>query len=224
MTKQRENKVSSQEIAEYLILNPEFFKDNPEVLSSIEVVHDTGAAVSLIQKQVELLRSNYNSTTDKLMDLLKIAKNNEDIFFLTKELILNLLDASSIQEVTRLIEVSFEKDFGANKSILIYFSESPKNIPKGRLRKPKEVTNFLGDVLNSKSIFCGEIDKNATNFIFNQKISFKEVALVPLKSNSISGMIALGTNQAGKYSENKDTLFLDFIAEIASKLIDAHNA
>ncbi|HHZ84847.1 MAG TPA: DUF484 family protein, partial [Gammaproteobacteria bacterium] len=97
MSTDKKYKVSNKEIAEYLILNPNFFKENPEVLNSIEIIHESGAAVSLIQKQVELLRSNYNSTTDKLMELLGIAKNNEDIFILTKELILSLIDASSIE-------------------------------------------------------------------------------------------------------------------------------
>ena len=102
MNKKYQNNLKKKEVAEYLILNPEFLVDNPEVLSSLKVVHDSGAAVSLIQKQVELLRSNYNSTTDKLMELLGIAKNNEDIFILTKELILGLIEASSIEEIVAL--------------------------------------------------------------------------------------------------------------------------
>ena len=116
MSTDKKNKVSNKEIAEYLILNPNFFKENPEVLNSIEIIHESGAAVSLIQKQVELLRSNYNSTTDKLMELLGIAKNNEDIFILTKELILSLIDASSIEEIVALLEKSFVADFGAKNS------------------------------------------------------------------------------------------------------------
>ena len=121
MSTDKKNKLSNKEIAEYLILNPNFFKENPEVLNSIEIVHDSGAAVSLIQKQVELLRSNYNSTTDKLMELLGIAKNNEDIFILTKELILSLIDALSIEEIVVLLEKSFVADFGAKNSKVLFF-------------------------------------------------------------------------------------------------------
>ena len=54
----RKNKISNEQIAEYLILNPDFFDENPEVLNSLKIVHDSGAAVSLIEKQVEYLRSN----------------------------------------------------------------------------------------------------------------------------------------------------------------------
>jgi len=134
MSTDKKNKLSNKEIAEYLILNPNFFKENPEVLNSIEIVHDSGAAVSLIQKQVELLRSNYNSTTDKLMELLGIAKNNEDIFILTKELILRLIDASNIEEIVALLEKSFVEDFGARKSRVLFFTDLPKTFLRGELR------------------------------------------------------------------------------------------
>ena len=224
MSTDKKNKVSNKEIAEYLILNPNFFKENPEVLNSIEIIHESGAAVSLIQKQVELLRSNYNSTTDKLMELLGIAKNNEDIFILTKELILSLIDASSIEEIVALIEKSFVADFGAKKSKVLFFTESSKNLPKGRVKNPAEARNILGNLLKPGKIFCGEVNKKVAKFIFNQKTGVKEIALVPLNSSSLLGLIALGSDQPGKYSDNKDSLFLDFIAEVVSKLIDGHNA
>ena len=224
MSTDKKNKVSNKEIAEYLILNPNFFKENPEVLNSIEIIHESGAAVSLIQKQVELLRSNYNSTTDKLMELLGIAKNNEDIFILTKELILSLIDASSIEEIVALIEKSFVADFGAKKSKVLFFTESSKNLPKGRVKNPAEARNILGNLLKPGKIFCGEVNKEVAKFIFNQKTGVKEIALVPLNSSSLLGLIALGSDQPGKYSDNKDSLFLDFIAEVVSKLIDSHNA
>ena len=224
MSTDKKYKVSNKEIAEYLILNPNFFKENPEVLNSIEIIHESGAAVSLIQKQVELLRSNYNSTTDKLMELLGIAKNNEDIFILTKELILSLIDASSIEEIVALLEKSFVADFGAKKSKVLFFTESSKNLPKGRVKNPAEARNILGNLLKPGKIFCGEVNKKVAKFIFNQKTGVKEIALVPLNSSSLLGLIALGSDQPGKYSDNKDTLFLDFIAEVVSKLIDSHNA
>ena len=224
MSTDKKYKVSNKEIAEYLILNPNFFEENPEVLNSIEIIHESGAAVSLIQKQVELLRSNYNSTTNKLMELLGIAKNNEDIFILTKELILSLINASSIEEIVALIEKSFVADFGAKKSKVLFFTESSKNLPKGRVKNPVEATNILGNLLKPGKIFCGEVNKEVAKFIFNQKTSVKEMALVPLNSSSLLGLIALGSDQPGKYSDNKDTLFLDFIAEVVSKLIDGHNA
>ena len=223
MNASKRKKLSSKEIAEYLILNPDFFKENPEVLSSIEIVHESGAAVSLIQKQVELLRSNYNATTDELMKLLGIAKTNENIFSLTKKLIIELVDASNTNELVNILENSFESDFGAKTSRLLFFTDSPKNLPKDRIRSPSEAKKKLETLLKPDEIYCGEIDKDLANFIFNKKSKINEIALVPLNCNSVKGLIALGSDEPGKYNKNKDTLFLDFIAEVVSKLVDNHN-
>ena len=122
---------SSAEIAEFLLINPDFFKKNPEVLNSIEIVHKSGVATSLIQRQVELLRLNYNSTTDKLVEILGVAKNNEDIFSLTKKLILSLIGTSNVEEIVTLLEKSFETDFDAQSSRVLFFTEYSKNCVYG---------------------------------------------------------------------------------------------
>ena len=100
MNDKKKHNPSAKEVADYLILNPNFFKEHPEVLNSIEIVHESGAAVSLIQRQVELLRTDYNTTTDRLMELLANAKNNDDIFNLTKKLILDLINARNLEAVS----------------------------------------------------------------------------------------------------------------------------
>ena len=223
MNQEKKSRLSRNDIAEYLILNPDFFKENPEVLNSIEIVHESGGAVSLIQKQVEILRSNYNSTTDKLMELLGIAKANEDIFSLTKKLIIELVGTSNIEEAIVLLEKSFESDFGSKTSRVLFFTESSKNLPRGRVKSPSEAISTIGDILKTGEIFSGEIDKSKANFLFGREFKITEVALVPLSCNSLTGVIALGTEELGKYNKDKDTIFLDFIAEVASKIIDNHN-
>ena len=224
MNDKKKHNPSTKEVADYLILNPNFFKENPEVLNSIEIVHESGAAVSLIQRQVELLRTDYNSTTDRLMELLANAKNNDDIFILTKKLILDLIEARNIEEITFTVEERFKKDFGADKSRLIFFTESNKNIPKGRIKNPAESVDILADLMKPRELFCGEVNQEITKFIFNEETTIKEVALIPLTTNSLKGMIALGSAQQGKYTENKDTLFLEFVSEVVSKLIENHNS
>ena len=51
--------IDPKQVEEFLILNPDFLKTNSHILNSVEIVHETGGAVSLIQKQVEMLRNNY---------------------------------------------------------------------------------------------------------------------------------------------------------------------
>ena len=66
--------IDAKQVEEFLVLNPDFLSNNSHILDSIEIVHKTGGAVSLIQKQVEVLRKNYESTSRNLLGLLEIAK------------------------------------------------------------------------------------------------------------------------------------------------------
>ena len=50
--------LNEKEVEQFLLLNPDFLSKNSHILNALEIVHETGGAVSLIQKQVELLREN----------------------------------------------------------------------------------------------------------------------------------------------------------------------
>ena len=49
------SKISSEEVVEYLKENPDFFNLNPESLNQINLKHESGDAISLIEKQICLL-------------------------------------------------------------------------------------------------------------------------------------------------------------------------
>ena len=83
--------LKERDVAEFLLMNPNFFKSNPDVLNALEITHNSEGTVSLIQKQVENLRNDYNSTLGNLAQFLENAKENERIFSLTKKITLALL-------------------------------------------------------------------------------------------------------------------------------------
>ena len=214
--------LTNKQVQEFLLLNPDFLSKNPEVLKSLEVIHDAGGAVSLIQRQVEILRDNYNSTTNNLLNLLTIAKNNEDIFGLTKQLIVELIDCQDATEIVTKTEQAFEKKFDASKCQLLFFKEQ-KYLPRGRYRELKLAHKNFGDLYNTKDIYCGPLSKEQAQFIFGKSAKIIECALVPLRNSECPGVLALGSNTKGKYDSTKDTLFLDFTAEVINKLIEKSN-
>mgnify|MGYP001216374069 CR=1 FL=1 len=222
MIKKFKTNLKKKEVVEYLILNPEFLVDNPEVLSSLRVDHDSGAAVSLIQKQVEILRKNYNSTSNNLLNFLEEAKNNENIFSLTKRLTLDLINTSSIEEVISITEKAFKEDFQTTDCKFIFFKEKNKALPKGRVKDPDKSKHILGDLIKENKTYRGALHQDQSNFIFNKKQKVVDAILTPLSCSYIKGYLALGSDKIGKFDESKDSLFLDFITEVASILIDKH--
>ena len=49
-------KISESEVVKYLSENPDFFLKNPDSLENLDIKHESGEAVSLIDKQVEIIK------------------------------------------------------------------------------------------------------------------------------------------------------------------------
>ena len=214
--------IDAKQVEEFLVLNPDFLSSNSHILDSIEIVHKTGGAVSLIQKQVEVLRKNYESTSGNLLELLEIAKANENIFEKTKELILDLIVCKNLTDVIATTENSFSNKFQADACKVLFFKENP-NLPKGRILDAKKAHKQIGKKYNASDIYCGPLDKIESGYIFDKKTKIKDCVLVPIKNTDCPGMLALGSKKEDTYSKENDSLFLEFVAETLSKLIDRNN-
>ena len=72
--------LSEADIAEYLINTPEFFQRHAEVLGSITIASPPGArAVSLHERQTELLREKIKGLEQRVMDMVRHGNENAAI-------------------------------------------------------------------------------------------------------------------------------------------------
>ena len=69
--------VTEEQVAKYLQNNPKFFSRHHELLSRIKLPHESGKAISLIEKQVHILREQEVEATKKLRDLLNLTQFTE---------------------------------------------------------------------------------------------------------------------------------------------------
>ena len=219
MNKKKDQTITEKQVQEYLILHPDFLSNNPDILQSLEIIHETGGAVSLVQKQVENLRANNTNTTSNLLSLLSVAKNNEEIFKDTQQLIINLIGSEDINEIVEKVELAFVKSFNANKCYLLFLKDEIK-LPKGRYRDMKKSHDIIQDLYDGRNIYCGPCSSTQSDFIFGKKLKMVECVLIPLLNPGCPGMIALGSDSEGKFDAKKDTLFLTFIADVINKLIE----
>src|ERR1700682_2895889 len=66
-------------VAEYLQTYPDFFERNSPLLIKLRLPHlrDAGATVSLVERQVEVLRERNQSLERKLKELVDVARAND---------------------------------------------------------------------------------------------------------------------------------------------------
>jgi len=96
------NNLTESMVSEFLKDNPDFFNKYPDILSELKIPHDHGAAISLVEKQVSVLREQNQQTRKRLHELIEIARQNEELARRMHQLALTLMDAEEPKIVPSL--------------------------------------------------------------------------------------------------------------------------
>ena len=64
----RDEQLSEQSVKDYLAAHPDFFENHASLLSSLHLPHSTGGAVSLVERQVSVLRQKDLKLEKQLKD------------------------------------------------------------------------------------------------------------------------------------------------------------
>src|SRR5450432_3300863 len=130
-------------VAEYLQTYPDFFERNSQLLTKLRLPHvrDVAATVSLVERQVEVLRERNQSLERKLKELVDVARANDALANRIHRLSQRLIRAHTLLETINAVEASLREDFEAMHSVLLLF------IDEARALEP-EAGRFLraGDV------------------------------------------------------------------------------
>src|SRR3990167_3210800 len=91
--------VDETQIIEHLLAHPDFFTRHPDALEALQLPHETGSAISLVERQVSVLRERNLEMRQRLNNLLTTARENDKLFEKTKRLVLTLIEANSLGAV-----------------------------------------------------------------------------------------------------------------------------
>ena len=72
-----DDNVTDEVVHSYLVSNPDFFERHGELLGSLRLPHAAGGAVSLVERQVSVLRQKDLQLERKLKELLEVARAND---------------------------------------------------------------------------------------------------------------------------------------------------
>ena len=87
MTEQNQDKPQlpdAEAVAAYLRAHPEFFVDHDELILELRIPHQPGTAVSLVERQVKLLRERNIEVRHRLSHLMDVARDNDRLFDKTR--------------------------------------------------------------------------------------------------------------------------------------------
>ncbi len=192
--------LTPEQIAEYLIDNPSFFVENPEVLPELKLPNLHPGTVSLVELQTDQLRQQLHQQRQELAQLISHADHNEQLFQIFASLMQSLYVCESINEVEEALSASFSGELAFTNFTLQVFVTRP------------DLADFQHHKLIEKrfkksDFFFGRIAKDEVRQIFNDK-QVGSCALILLGTKEKLGLLALGSEDASHFHPDMDTLFL----------------
>ena len=223
MTSDAKDNINERAVIEYLKADPLFFNRHSYLLADMSLPHPSGSAISLMEKQVSVLRQRNSDMHTRLNKLLENARTNDRLFDKTKRLILTLIEAQDLGDLVDALYYSFDKEFGIHYTRLIIFSKHEQPSSAARVENIHIAKNIIGKRLKHSRLVSGGIDPYETQYLFDH--DHKDVgssALAILSNNAILGVLAIGNRDANYYRSSMGTLFLSYIAEVLNRLLPVH--
>jgi uncharacterized protein YigA (DUF484 family) len=211
--------LEAEAVAAWLQQHPDFFAEHDDLLTAMRIPHQRGDTVSLVERQLKLLRERNIEMRHRLSQLMDVARDNDRLFEKTRRLILALMDANSLEDIVIAVEDSLRQEFQVPFVSLILFSDNPMTV--GRWVTSAEAQKAIGGLISGGKTVCGALREHELEFLFGADQS-KEVgstAIVALNHQGLHGVLAIGSRDPQHYKSSVGTLFLTYIADVLSRLL-----
>ncbi len=215
------NTVTAEQVAQYLKEHPDFFINRDSLLEKITLPHESGKAISLLERQVKILRERSIESRHTLNQLMENAKYNDQLFNVTRALILALLMEDDVAQIASATEANLNTQPGIDAcSVILFEADHLRNVDKVRLAPTEQVLASFPTLLRDRKTLCKAIDRDTAHFLFPPRgAGVRSAALCPIGRERMLGVLAIGNKSEEYFSAELDTLFLDFIGEVLESIL-----
>jgi uncharacterized protein YigA (DUF484 family) len=216
--------VSEDSIADYLKSHPDFFERHAPLVLGLKVPHRAGgAAISLVEHQVSLLRQRNGQLERQLKDLVAVAKQNDVLVEKIHQLCLKLMRAPTLLQRLERFETGLREDFAAERAVLVLFPDAPAEaMREGFVKRANaddpDVRPFA-TFLRAAKPRCGPLRDRQKNIFDRDADSVSSAALVPLGAESSLGFLIIGSRDPDHFHPGKRMDFLARLGEVLAVAI-----
>lgn len=200
----------ADQVAAFLLLNPDFLESHPQVFEALDVPHPTGGAVSLVERQVAVLRERNRALTTRLDAVIEAARQHDEQYRKLLDLATALAACADLPALLHAIDLHLRRDFAVDA--LCVLSSQP-GVVDSPLVRALDASAFGGvDALTrARCIAPGdvaalrpELDDDTTS-----------AALLPLAAGDAPAVLLIGAHDAERFSPELGTLLLERLSRLA---------
>ncbi len=205
--------------------HPDVFNRHPELLTEMKVPHESGTAVSLIERQILVLRQKNEQLDKRLCDLMDVARDNERLAQSRHRIALNLLGARDLEDVISIVLDELSNELKADYAVVRLFSDEPEQFeryPDLFVSREADGLKAFKTMSEHKNPVCGRGTTEQKAFLFDDASQIESVAIIPLTAGSDLGLIGLGSESVTRFQATMGTDFLNQIGELISAALAIH--
>lgn len=218
-----EEELSEQAVHDYLTAHPEFFERNAKLLSSLNLPHSSGGTVSLVERQVSMLRQKDLKRQRQLKELISVARANDLLAVKIHELTLQLMAARDLRSTVAALEEAMRSGFGADHAVLVVFGDPDAfdDIDIGRFFRvvPRQDPSLkpFDTFLEGHGARCGQIRDSQSSFLFQDDApEVGSAALAQIGKDAEIGFLAVGSVDTNRFHPGMSMDFLTRLGDLVA--------
>ena len=208
--------LDSAAVAHYLAEHPRFFEEHAGLLGEVKLSSPlTGKAVSLQERQMEVMRAKYNALELRMAELMRTAAENTVILHRFHAWHLALLKSTGGAAMARDLVDGLLEHFGVPQATLRLWNVGADHAQAW----------FAGDVAEDARLFASSLrapycgpnkDFEAVRWL-DQADEVRSTVLLPLTADGVTfGLLVMGSPDAERFSPMLATDFLVQLGQSAS--------
>ncbi|MCP4074941.1 MAG: DUF484 family protein [Gammaproteobacteria bacterium] len=211
--------INESKVMDYLKNNPETLERHPEILSQLTFPHESGAAVSLVERQIKILRDDNRNLKNKLTELVQIARENEELSQRFHRLSLELMAGEHLHDIIAMTQDQVETFFYTDYVGFFFHDELSNQL--GGLENitldpdSKHARKVRKWMHNRKPVF-GPFDQGIRKLLLDDQKQLASSVLIPIYHTNDIGLLILGSKSKDRFVEGMGTVFLAQLAELVS--------
>ncbi len=216
--------VSEDSIADYLKSHPDFFERHAPLVLGLKLPHRAGGAtISLVERQVSMLRTRNAQLERQLKDLVAVAKQNDALVEKIHQLCLKLMRAPTLIQRLERLETGLREDFAAERAVLVLFPAAPAEAVRDgfvrRMNADDPDVRPFATFLRAAKPRCGPLRDRQKNIFEHDADMITSAALVPLGTESKLGFLIIGSRDPDHFHPGKRMDFLARLGEVLAVAI-----
>ena len=220
------------QIADFLVAHPDFFERHGAVLARIKLPHQRGsAAISLVERQVLVLRDKHAALEKKLHELIEFGRANDAISDRVHRLTRRLLRARDAAGVVAALETSLREDFGASRWLVLLTDPAMPGLAGYQSPHVRVVARGSAELKLFETFFesgrprSGQIRDSQRDYLFGSEgVQVGSTVLIPLGERGSLGLLAVASHDTERYLPTMSTDYLVRIGDIVTEAITARGA